>query len=273
MKLTLTSTALALLRRVDPETAHNLALRALRLGLVGRDREADDPALAIRVLGHKFRNPIGLAAGFDKNAVAVAPLMRMGFGFVESGTVTPRPQVGNPRPRVFRLNADRGAINRLGFNNLGLSSYLARIAARPRGPVVFGCNVGINKEGADPERDYPLLVDAVAPHADYVVINISSPNTPGLRDLQSEARLRAILQAVRARIARPPPLMVKIAPDLSSDSLNELVEICVSPTRLLAGHLGCDPRLLRSRAAYRAPPCSLWQRRCWRASFCGRASD
>jgi dihydroorotate dehydrogenase len=135
--------------------------------------------------------------------------------------------VGNPRPRVFRLNADRGAINRLGFNNLGLSSYLARIAARPRGPVVFGCNVGINKEGADPERDYPLLVDAVAPHADYVVINISSPNTPGLRDLQSEARLRAILQAVRARIARPPPLMVKIAPDLSSDSLNELVEICV----------------------------------------------
>jgi len=228
MELGATAAALALIRRVDPETAHNLALWALRFGLGGRTQQPDDPTLAVHTLGHSFSNPIGLAAGFDKNAVAVAPLMRLGFGFVETGTVTPLPQIGNPRPRIFRLNADRAVINRLGFNNLGLPAYLSRVAARPRTSVVFGCNVGINKERADPERDYPLLVEAVAPHADYVVINVSSPNTPGLRDLQSEVRLRAILQAVGDRVTRPPPIVVKIAPDLSTDSLGELVEICVA---------------------------------------------
>src|ERR1700678_2206731 len=172
---------LPLLHRVDPETAHNLALWALRLGLAGSDRQSDDPVLATDVLGRNFTNPVGLAAGFDKNAVAILPLMRLGFGFIETGTVTPRPQSGNPRPRLFRLPPDRAVINRLGFNNRGLPAYLSRVAARPRTTVVFGCNVGINKDGADPERDYPLLVEAVAPHADYVVINVSSPNPPGLR--------------------------------------------------------------------------------------------
>src|SRR5208282_3898577 len=120
------------------------------------------------------------------------------------------------------------AINCLGFNNQGLPAYRSRVAVRPRTAVVFGCNVGINKDGADPERDYPLLIEAVAPHADYIVINVSSPNTPGLRDLQGEARLRAILQAVGERVTRPPPLLVKISPDLSIDGLGGLVEICVT---------------------------------------------
>ena len=222
------SALLPLLRRIDPETAHNLALWALRFGLSGRNRQPDDPVLATHTLGHDFPNPIGLAAGFDKNAVAIKPLMRLGFGFIETGTVTPRPQSGNPRPRLFRLDPDRAVINRLGFNNQGLPAYLSHVAARPRTAVVFGCNVGINKEGADPERDYPLLVEAVAPHADYVVINVSSPNTPGLRDLQGEARLRAILQAVGDRVARPPPILVKISPDLAIDDLGGLVEICVT---------------------------------------------
>jgi dihydroorotate dehydrogenase len=184
--------------------------------------------LATHALGHALTNPMGLAAGFDKNAVAIAPLMRLGFGFIEAGTVTPQPQSGNPRPRLFRLDSDRAVINRLGFNNRGLSAYLSRVAARKRTTVVFGCNVGINKDGADPERDYPLLIEAVAPHADYVVINVSSPNTPGLRDLQGEARLRAILRAVGERVTRPPPLLVKISPDLSIDDLGGLVEICVA---------------------------------------------
>ena len=118
-------------------------------------------------------------------------LTRLGFGFVETGTVTPRPQAGNPRPRLFRLGPDRAVINRMGFNNAGIEAYLARLARRPRGPVVLGANVGINKEGADPERDYPALIAAVAPHADYAVINVSSPNTPGLRDLQDQAQLRS----------------------------------------------------------------------------------
>ena len=202
----LASRLLPLLRRVEPERAHDAALWALRFGLAGKaEATDDDPRLAVEALGRRFANPLGLAAGFDKNAVAVAALARLGFGFVETGTVTPRAQAGNPRPRLFRLAEDAAVINRMGFNNAGLDAYLARLASRPRGPVVVGANVGINKEGADPERDYPALVAAVAPHADYVVINVSSPNTPGLRDLQGEAQLRAILRAVAARVPERPP--------------------------------------------------------------------
>jgi dihydroorotate dehydrogenase len=246
---------LPLLRRIDPETAHNLALWALRLGLAGCDRQFDDPVLATHALGHDLTNPIGLAAGFDKNAVAIAPLMRLGFGFIEAGTVTPQPQSGNPRPRLFRLDSDRAVINRLGFNNRGLSTYLSRVAARKRTTVVFGCNVGINKDGADPERDYPLLIEAVAPHADYVVINVSSPNTPGLRDLQGEARLRAILRAVGERVTRPPPLLVKISPDLSIDDLGGMVEICVAAGvqgLIVSNTTVSRPPGLRSPAAHQA---------------------
>lgn len=226
----LASALLPLVRAAGAERAHGLSLTALRWGLAGRDRTPDDPRLAVQALGLRFANPIGLAAGFDKNAVAVAPLSRLGFGFVETGTVTPRPQPGNPRPRLFRLDEDRAVINRMGFNNGGLDAYLrhlaaGRAAARPGVPV--GANVGINKDGADPERDYPALVAAVTPLADYVVINVSSPNTPGLRDLQGEARLRAILLAVRAAVPQRRPLLVKVAPDLSEAGLEAVVAACI----------------------------------------------
>ena len=227
----LASRVLPLLRGIDPERAHDLSLHALRLGLAGRIAEPDPPALRINVLGQDFSNPIGLAAGFDKNAYAAPALMRLGFGFVETGTVTPRPQVGNPRPRLFRLTPDRAVINRLGFNNGGIEAYRARLAAiaarrLPHGARI-GANVGINKEGADPVRDYPALIAAVSPFVDYVVINVSSPNTPGLRDLQAEAQLRAILAAV-AGVADRPPVLVKIAPDLTDEGLAAVVETSVA---------------------------------------------
>jgi dihydroorotate dehydrogenase len=221
------SALLALLRRMDPERAHGIALYALKLGLAGRSDAQDDPVLAVSVFGRRFSNPIGLAAGFDKGAVVAKALMRLGFGFVETGTVTPLPQQGNPKPRVFRLEPDKAVINRLGFNNAGLDAYLRELAALDFHPVPLGANVGINKEGADPVRDYPALIAAVAPHADYAVINVSSPNTPGLRVLQGEAQLRAILAAV-AEVANRPPILVKIAPDLSPDGIAAVVETSVT---------------------------------------------
>ena len=228
MTMLLASTLLPLLRWMDPERAHSLALQGLALSLAGRDRTTDDPRLQVTVLGKRFSNPLGLAAGFDMNAVAIAGLSAIGFGFVETGTVTPRPQAGNPRPRLFRLTEDRAVINRMGFNNAGLQAYVARLKARRMGGVPVGANVGINKEGAEPLRDYPALVQAVAPHADYVVVNVSSPNTPGLRDLQGEDRLRDILQAINAAVPNRPPLLVKLAPDLADAGLAAIVEACIS---------------------------------------------
>jgi dihydroorotate dehydrogenase len=228
----LASAVMPLMRWMDPERAHELALRALRLGLAGRDSTPPEPRLEMLVLGRVFRSPIGLAAGFDKNAVALAPLSRLGWGFVECGTVTPRPQIGNPRPRLFRLEQDRAVINRMGFNNAGLDAYVARLAAfraaHGRGHVPIGANIGINKEGAVPERDYPALVAAVAPHADYIVVNVSSPNTPGLRDLQGEVLLRGILEAIATTTPQHPPLLVKLAPDLSEAGLEAVVEAAIA---------------------------------------------
>ncbi len=215
-----------LLRRLDPETAHGLALRALRRPWPGRPAQ-DDPILGIEALGLRFTNPIGLAAGFDKDAVALLGSARLGFGFLEAGTVTPRPQAGNPKPRLFRLTEDRAVINRMGFNNGGIDSFAARLAAT-RVTVPVGANLGINKEGAEPERDYPMLVARVAKLASYVVLNVSSPNTPGLRDLQGEARLRAILQAITASVPEHPPLLVKIAPDLDEGALRGMIETCLA---------------------------------------------
>ena len=223
----LASALLPLLRRMDAERAHDLALRGLRLGLAGHDATPDDPILSTTGLGRRFANPIGLAAGFDKNAVAAAPLMRLGFGFVETGTVTPRPQLGNPQPRLFRLEPDQAAINRMGFNNAGIAEYCRNLAALADRAVPLGANVGINKEGADPVHDYPALIAAVGPHVDYAVINVSSPNTPGLRDLQGEVQLRTILGAVAA-VTNRPPVLVKIAPDLADDGLAAVVETCVA---------------------------------------------
>jgi dihydroorotate dehydrogenase len=243
----LASALMPLMRGLDAETAHGIALKALAAGLAGRDTGTDDPVLATEAFGLRFRNPIGLAAGFDKDAVAVVPLMRLGFGFVEAGTVTPRPQPGNPRPRLFRLTEDQAVINRMGFNNGGLDGYLARLRDLPRPlPAVFGANVGINKEGADPERDYPALYAAVAPFADYVTMNVSSPNTPGLRDLQGEERLAAILDAIaakRAGLDRTPPLLVKIAPDLADDALAPVVNACL--TRGVAGLIVSNTTIAR----------------------------
>jgi dihydroorotate dehydrogenase len=230
MTPSLASLVTPLLRRLDAETAHGLALRGLAGGLAGRDGGKPDPILATEALGLRFANPIGLAAGFDKDAVAVLPLMRLGFGFVEAGTVTPRPQPGNPRPRLFRLAEDAAVINRMGFNNGGLEAYRTRVAALARPlPAPFGANIGVNKEAADPERDYPALYASLAPLVDYVVVNVSSPNTPGLRDLQGEERLARILAGIAAvRSAGQPPVLVKIAPDLADAALGPLVETCIA---------------------------------------------
>ena len=222
----LASALLPALRRLDPERAHLLALRALQAGLAGRSTGTDDPVLATALLGRTLANPLGLAAGFDKDATAAAGLLRLGFGAVELGTVTPRPQPGNARPRLFRLE-DGAVINRMGFNNRGIAAFAARLPRlRPPPGTLLGANVGINKDGAEPERDYPALVAAVAGHVGYVALNVSSPNTAGLRGLQDRARLDAILAAVMAVPGRP-PVFVKIAPDLPPGALEDIVAVAV----------------------------------------------
>jgi dihydroorotate dehydrogenase len=213
---------MAVMRRLDAERAHDLSLNALRWGLVPGSTGTNDPILAVPAFGRVLRNPVGLAAGFDKNAAVVNPLGRLGFGFIEAGTVTPRAQAGNEKPRLFRLVEDQAVINRMGFNNAGLAVFRDNLARARRERVAVGANVGVNKEGAEPERDYPALVTAVAPLADYVTINISSPNTPGLRDLQAPERLAGILNAVGAQ----KQLFVKLAPDLAPEALADIVAVC-----------------------------------------------
>lgn len=222
----LAAMALPVLRRLPPETAHSLALAGLRWGLAGRDTQPSDPCLAQTLLGLRFPHPIGLAAGFDKNAAALAPLIALGFGFIEAGTVTPRPQPGNPRPRLFRLPEERALINRMGFPGDGLAVFRGRLARLGAHAVPLGANIGINKEGARPERDFPALVAALSPLVDYLTLNVSSPNTPGLRDLQAGGRLAAILSAIRLEAPNPPPLFVKLAPDLGMDALRQVVDAC-----------------------------------------------
>ncbi len=211
--------AMPIMRMLEPERAHDAALLALRAGLAGGSRAPDDPRLEVHALGCRFGNPIGLAAGFDKNALATTPLARLGFGFLEVGTVTLNAQPGNPKPRLFRLERDDAVINRFGFNNRGVAALLAKLPDRAGRLVPLGINVGLNKTGSDPQRDYPDIVARVAPHADYVVINVSSPNTPGLRDLQAEDSLSRILAAVNAACPIRPKLLVKLSPDLSEDGL------------------------------------------------------
>ena len=244
-----------LLRLMDAEDAHRLAIRTLRAGAVGDQTQRDDPALGVRAIGLAFANPIGLAAGFDKDAEAILPLMKLGFGFVEAGTVTRLPQLGNPRPRLFRLVEDRAVINRMGFNNSGVARYCERLAALTTRLCPVGANVGINKEGADPERDYPALVAAVGRCADYVTINVSSPNTPGLRDLQGEVRLRAILRAIAREVPVRPPILVKLAPDLSAEGLASVVAVAIEEgaSGLIVGNTTTGrPAGLRSRNAAQA---------------------
>lgn len=218
--------ALAGLRRLDPETAHDLALKALRAGLAPAPGPATSPRLATRVMGLDLPNPVGLAAGFDKNAVAVSPLLRAGFGFVEVGAVTPRPQAGNARPRLFRLAQDRAVINRFGFNNDGLDAMAARLAA-PRPQGVVGVNLGANKDSADRAADYVTLIRALRGRADFLSVNVSSPNTERLRELQGRAALDALLAACIAE-AGPTPVALKISPDLSGAELEDVAEVALA---------------------------------------------
>ena len=219
------------LQRVDPERAHGIALMALRAGLMPKVRRAEDPVLATRVWQRDFPNPIGLAAGFDKDAEAVAPLLDLGFGFVEVGSVTPRPQPGNPRPRVFRLAEDSAVINRLGFNSRGVAFAAGRLARfRGLGPArgIVGVNLGKNRESADPAADYAEGAAALARFADYLVVNVSSPNTPGLRALQQRDELSELLAAVRAALKTAPPIVIKVAPDLDEAQQEEVAELALA---------------------------------------------
>jgi len=225
--------SLPLLRWFDPEDAHRLAIQGLRL-LPSVRSQPDDDKLAVRAFGLNFPNPIGMSAGFDKNAEVPDALLRLGFGFVEIGTVTPKPQAGNPRPRLFRLERDEGVINRLGFNNDGAGAVLRRLAARAHLSGIIGVNIGANKDSADRVADYVTLIETFAPVASYFTINVSSPNTPGLRNLQQSAALDDLLARVidaRERVQRnagDSPVLLKIAPDLSLAELDDVVQIARS---------------------------------------------
>jgi dihydroorotate dehydrogenase len=217
-----------LMRALDPEDAHALTVKALRFAPLTRP-PADDPRLAVRAFGLNFPNPVGIAAGFDKHAEVADPLLRLGFGFVEIGTVTPRPQTGNPRPRLFRLDADQGVINRLGFNSEGADAVLRRLAARADAGGIVGVNVGANRDSADRAADYVRLIETFAPVASYFTLNVSSPNTPQLRDLQKRDALDDLLARVvetRDRVSRDAgsaPVLLKIAPDLTLAELDDIV--------------------------------------------------
>ncbi|GAB4182863.1 MAG: quinone-dependent dihydroorotate dehydrogenase [Thalassobaculales bacterium] len=246
----------ALLRLLPAETAHRLSVAALGSGLLPLPRLPTYPRLRTRVFGLDFANPLGLAAGFDKNGDCLAGALRLGFGFAEAGTVTPRPQPGNPKPRLFRLPEDRAVINRLGFNNKGLEHLAARLSARPRGGII-GANIGRNKDAEDAVADYVAGARALSPLCDYLVVNVSSPNTPGLRDLQRRGPLTALVGAVReARDAaapeRPPPLLLKVAPDLDEDAIADIVAVARSvPVEglIVSNTTVARPPSLRSPAA------------------------
>ena len=217
-----------LLSALDAETAHRLTIRMLTI-TPPMAPSISDPKLAVSVFGSRFPNPLGLAAGFDKNAEVPDAMLAQGFGFVEIGTVTARPQAGNPRPRLFRLAEDRAVINRMGFNNEGHAAVLARLNARKGKSGIVGVNLGANKDSPDRIADYVAGIAAFAQAADYVTVNISSPNTPGLRALQSRDELRSLLDRLneaRDREGRRPPMLLKIAPDLSEVELEDVAMCC-----------------------------------------------
>ncbi|TQM93251.1 quinone-dependent dihydroorotate dehydrogenase [Roseinatronobacter monicus] len=223
-------TALAMLRRLDPETAHGLALRALQSGLAPLPQPVQSQRLHCRLAGLDLPNPVGLAAGFDKNAQALSGLVRAGFGFVEVGGVTPRPQTGNPRPRLFRLAEDRAVINRFGFNNEGAGPIAQRLAARPKG-MVLGLNLGANKDSADRADDFAQVLRSCGAFLDFATVNVSSPNTEALRDLQGAAALAALLRGVmqaRAELPKAIPIFLKIAPDLDDGEIREIAQVAQS---------------------------------------------
>ena len=218
---------LAALHRLDPETAHDLALRALRMGLVPLSGPVTSPRLRTNVAGLSLPNPVGLAAGFDKNARALGPLSRAGFGFIEVGAVTPRPQPGNPRPRLFRLSQDAAIINRFGFNNDGMEVVARRLAKRPK-EAIIGLNLGANKDSSDRADDFARVLAHCGRYLDFATVNVSSPNTEKLRDLQGPEALGALLKGVmeaRSWLPDPIPVFLKIAPDLEDEALSQIVEV------------------------------------------------
>jgi dihydroorotate dehydrogenase len=219
-----------LLHCMDAETAHGLTIKTLKTGLGGSAKIISPPNLAASCFGLNFQNPLGLAAGFDKNAEVPDAMLALGFGFVEVGTVTPRPQEGNPRPRLFRLREDQAVINRLGFNNEGHAAVLERLRRRKHKSGIVGVNIGANKDSTDRISDYVAGISAFSDVASYFTINISSPNTPGLRSLQSAAELPALLKRLneaRKAQARHVPMLLKIAPDLEADEMQAIAECCL----------------------------------------------
>lgn len=236
---------LSVMQRMDPERAHALAISALRTGLLPAPGPVTSPRLETHLAGMVLPNPVGLAAGFDKNAEAVSPLTRAGFGFIEVGAATPVPQPGNAKPRLFRLTEDRAAINRFGFNNQGMEAIATRLATSPRA-VPVGLNLGANKDSADRAGDFARVLARCGAHVDFATVNVSSPNTERLRDLQGRAALETLLAGVmdaRAELARPIPIFLKIAPDLSPDDLAEIAE--VAQAQRLAGIIATNTTLSR----------------------------
>jgi len=214
------------LRVFDPETAHGLAIAALNAGLGPKAGPFTSARLRTEVAGLSLPNPVGLAAGFDKNAAALHALARTGFGFLEVGAATPRPQVGNAKPRLFRLTQDRAAINRFGFNNQGMDVIAARLSARPKG--VIGLNLGANKDSEDRAADFAHVLTTCGAHLDFATVNVSSPNTEKLRDLQGKPALTALLNGVmaaNAALAKPLPIFLKIAPDLDEAALDDVAQV------------------------------------------------
>lgn len=223
MKAVIEALGLRALHRIDPEAAHGLAIRALRAGLTPRPGPVTSDRLATTLAGMALANPVGLAAGFDKNATAIAPLSAAGFGFIEVGAATPLPQPGNEKPRLFRLTEDRAAINRFGFNNEGMEAICARLAAAPR-PIPVGLNLGANKTSTDRAADFATVMEAARGHVDFATVNVSSPNTERLRDLQGKAALTGLLEGVMA-VRGDTPVMLKIAPDLTEEEIADVAEV------------------------------------------------
>src|SRR5579872_328787 len=253
----LAEAALSLIRLLPPETAHRLTIRMLKALPLPGAAPADDPILRERVFGLDFPNPIGLAAGFDKNAEVFARMGRFGFSFDEIGSVTPRPQAGNPRPRLFRLAEDQAVINRMGFNSDGLAAVAARLAKAGRaGRPILGVNLGKNKDSFDAVADYVAGVAAFGALADYLVVNVSSPNTPGLRALQDAGALERLLAAVMAaRGGERPALLLKIAPDLAMADRQDIARVALASgiDGLIVSNTTTDrPRSLKSASASEA---------------------
>jgi len=214
---------LRLLHQIDPEAAHGLAIRALRMGLTPRKGPVTSDRLRVDLAGLSLPNPVGLAAGFDKNATAITPLTAAGFGFIEVGAATPQPQPGNDKPRLFRLTEDRAAINRFGFNNDGMDAICARIASAKRA-VPVGLNLGANKTSTDRADDFARVMETAKDHVDFATVNVSSPNTEKLRDLQGKAALAGLLQGVMA-VRGDTPVFLKIAPDLTEAEIADVAQV------------------------------------------------